>query len=332
VSTPDAARDLMSDQELEAAFGGDLGPAPSASAAPSALGAPQTGQAVVFHPEHRPTWTEFARGWEIGIYRDPVLCGVTAGVVLGMLGVFIVLRRAVFVTAAISQSAALGVALAFLLHARTDIALPPSVAALGLALIAALTLAFQSERLRVPREALIGFAYLAASAAAILVGDRITQEAHDISAILFGTAVVVRPADLLLVATAGIVVLCVVGVAHRGLLFAGFDPEGARVQGLPVRSLETVLWTLVALEVSVATRALGALPVFAFAVLPALSALSLVERPAGALLIASLFGGTAGGLGYLAAFFFEFPVGACQAVVVTLGFLVALPLALARAR
>jgi zinc transport system permease protein len=114
------------------------------------------------------------------------------------------------------------------------------------------------------------------------------------------------------------------------MLFAGFDPEGARVQGLPVRLLETVLWTLVALEVSVATRALGALPVFAFAVLPAMSALALVERPAGGLVIAALFGGLAGGLGYLAAFFFEFPVGACQATLATLGFLLALPVARAR--
>jgi zinc transport system permease protein len=171
---------------------------------------------------------------------------------------------------------------------------------------------------------MVGLCYIGASAAAILIGDRIAQEAHDVAAILFGTAVLVRPADLLLVAIVAVAAVVVVAASYRGLVFVGFDPEGARVNGLPVRAIELTLWLLVAVAVSVTTRAIGALPVFAFAVLPALAALALVQRLGSALLVAALLGAGAGGLGYLSAFFLEFPVGAAQAALAVVWFVLAL--------
>src|SRR4029079_12623104 len=94
---------------------------------------------------------------------------------------------------------------------------------------------------------------------------------------------------------------------------------------LPAARIELALWFLVALEVSVTTRAIGALPVFAFAVLPAMAALARVERVRWALLVAGILGGLAGGLGYVFAFFYEFPVGASQAALGTVFLLRGLP-------
>jgi zinc transport system permease protein len=279
-----------------------------------------------------PTWSDFAAGWDQGIYQDPILCGVLAGLVLGMLGVFIVLRRAVFVTATISQAAGLGVALSFYCAIHLGFGVPPVLGALAVALLATGALALPAERWRLPRESLLGFAFLAASAGAILVGDRISQEAHDISAILFGTAVLVRKLDLILVGVIGAAVTLVTIVSYRGLVFVGFDRVGAEVHGLPVRRLELLLWLLVAVEVSVTTRAIGALPVFAFAVLPAIAALAMVERLRWALVIAAMIGAVAGALGYLLAFFGALPVGASQAAVCTLAAVVGLALARLRSR
>jgi zinc transport system permease protein len=221
----------------------------------------------------------------------------------------------VFVTAAVSQAAGLGVAVAFFLSIHVGLDLPPVSVAFAFGVGAALLIgAFR----KAPREAVVGFVYLAASAAAVIVGAHITQEAHDIAAILFGTAVLVRPEDLALVLGVGAVVTAAVLVARRGLVFAGLDPDTARVQGLPVRGLEMSLAFLIAAEVSVTTRALGALPVFAFAVLPAVAALGLARRLPGALAVAALLGALSGGFGYVAAFMFELPVGASQAALAAL--------------
>jgi zinc transport system permease protein len=310
--------------------------APSAGASAPAGSAPAPGPSALIdatrvassprpaHEEH-PTWHDFAANWDL--YRDPVVCGVVAGAVLGMLGVFVVLRRAVFVTAAVSQSAALGVALAFLLGIYLGVTPPPVLCAFVLALAATGVLAWRSRSTRLPREAIVGLLYVGASALAVLVGDRIAQEAEDITAILFGTAVLVRPEDLLAVLTVSALVVVALGALYRGLVFAGFDPDGARIQGLPVARIELLLWTLVALEVSVTTRAIGALPVFAFSVLPAMAALRASNRLSHAVLLAGLAGALSGGLGYLSAFMLRFPVGAAEACVAAVLFSLAVVLA-----
>jgi len=323
-AAPAASGDLDFDSLLAPSASPPSAVAPAASAAAPAP-APAPGPAAYVGHEEHPTWQDFAANWEL--YRDPVLCGVVAGAVLGMLGVFVVLRRAVFVTAAVSQSAALGVALAFLLGIYLGVTPPPVLCAFLLALAATGVLAWRSPSTRLPREAIVGLLYVGASALAVLVGDRIAQEAEDITAILFGTAVLVRPQDLLAVLAVSGLVVTALGALYRGLVFAGFDPDGARIQGLPVARIELFLWTLVALEVSVTTRAIGALPVFAFSVLPAMAALRASNRLSRAVLLAGLFGALSGGLGYLSAFMLRFPVGAAEACVAAVLFSLAVAVA-----
>ena len=86
------------------------------------------------HPE-TPTWSDFVAAFEL--FRDPILCGVAAGGVLGLLSVFIVLRRMVFVTATLTQASGLGVALGFFAHIHLDWHIPPTLSALLTALGAA---------------------------------------------------------------------------------------------------------------------------------------------------------------------------------------------------
>lgn len=260
-----------------------------------------------------PTWGAFVGAWEI--FRDPMLCAVVAGAVLGYLGVFIVLRRMVFVSAGVTQAAGLGVALAFYGEIHLGLHVEPLFGAAALALLATLIVSVDARRLRVPRETLLGIVFALAGGAAILVGDRIAQEAHDLESILFGSAVLVRPFDLRMVLGAGAVVVATQLACLRGLVFASFDPDAARVQGLPVRLLDAVLFVSIGLMVGVSARALGALPVFAFSVLPAASALVIGLRLPWALAVAALLGALAGGAGYVLAFFRQFPVGGSQTVV-----------------
>ncbi len=319
-AAPAASGDFDFDSLLSPSASTPPGPAPAAAPNPAATAAQPPPLTRVAH-EEQPTWRDFADNW--ALYRDPVLCGVTAGAVLGVLGVFVVLRRAVFVTAAVSQSAALGVALAFLLGIYLGVTPPPVLCAFILALAATGVLAWRSPSTRLPREAIVGLLYVAASALAVLVGDRIAQEAEDITAILFGSAVLVRPQDFVAVLGVSGLVVVAIGFLYRGLVFAGFDPEGARVQALPTARIELALWTLVALEVSVTTRAIGALPVFAFSVLPAMAALRASSRLSHAVLLAGLAGALSGGVGYISAFLLRFPVGAAEACIAAVLFSIA---------
>jgi zinc transport system permease protein len=276
-----------------------------------------------------PSWQDF---WaNFAIFRDAIVTGGLAGLLLGFIGVHVVLRRMVFASSAIAQAAALGVAMSFWIggvvdpighavghqagpaaHVLPSVLFEPVLWAIAASLLATLVFVANPVRLHLTRESLLGFVFLASGAGAVIVGDRITQEAHDLQAILFGSAVVVQRIDLVLVSTATVVLLGGHIAAWRALVFAGFDPLGARVQGLPVRALDGFLFISVGLAVALCTRALGALPVFAFSVLPAMAALVLTSRMALVFVLAGAFGALAGVAGYAVSFKAELPVGATQ--------------------
>src|SRR5262249_39182618 len=65
-----------------------------------------------------PAWQDF---WaNFSIFREAIITGSLAGVLLGFIGVHIVLRRMVFASSAIAQAAALGVAMSFWIGGVVD--------------------------------------------------------------------------------------------------------------------------------------------------------------------------------------------------------------------
>jgi zinc transport system permease protein len=270
-----------------------------------------------------PTWADFVAAWPL--FKEAILAGTIAGAVLGFLGVFILVRRMVFVTATLTQASGLGVALAFYVDIHAGLNLPPIAGALLTALGASVLASLPYERLHLSRESALATLWLFASGGAVIVGSRIAQEAHDISAILFGSAVLVSPADLTMVAVAGAIGLLIGFLGNEVLVFSGFDPDAAAVQGVPVRLMESGLLVLVTLEVAVATRAIGALPVFAFSVLPAMAALMVAPGMRWTFPIAAVFGALSGVGGYVLAFFFDLPVGATQTALACLIVALAMP-------
>jgi len=296
-----------------------------------------------------PSWGEL---WaNLAIFKDAIWVGGLAGALLGAIGVHVVLRRMVFASSAIAQAAALGVALSFWIpalidpsghaaghaagpaaHVAPSLLFEPVVWAIAASLLATLVFVANPVHLHLTRESLLGFVFLASGAGAVIVGSKITQEAQDLAAILFGSAVVVQHADLVLVAGATILLLGGHFVLWRALLFAGYDPMGARVQGMPVRALNAFLFLSVGLSVALCTRALGAIPVFAFSVLPAMTALALTARIGVVFVLAALLGALSGVGGYAISFRGDLPVGATQTVTAAALLAAALVYRYARAR
>lgn len=253
----------------------------------------------------------FFGAWEL--FREPTLAGAIAGCVLGIVGVWIVLRRMVFLAAALSQTAGFGVAIAFFIHALTGShAFPhPGLGAAVLTIAAALLLARRQDG----ADGALGILFLGASAGTLAISGRVGVEAHDIDTLLFGSAVAVMPEQFWWL----VGICCAIFVVHawwwRGFAMVTVDRDDAAVRGVPVRLLERVLVGSAALGVATTTWVLGALPAFAFSVLPGIAALALARNVATALILAGCLGAIAGFGGYLAAFVLDLPVGACQTLV-----------------
>jgi zinc transport system permease protein len=263
-----------------------------------------------------PTLRQFFEAWEL--FGTPALAGAVAGLLLGAIGVYVVLRHLVFLSAALSQAAGLGVALSFYVGARVPSLDGHTTASFGAAVFTALAaLPFFARTKSHRRDGWLGLTWLAGAAGALAVGSRIV-ESEDVHSLLFGTAVVVLPDQFRTLLVLAVLVLALHAWWVRGFVFASIDPDGARTRGVPVRVLDLALLATLTLSISIATRILGALPVFAFTILPGMAALRLVRTVPRGIVLAAALGGASGFLGYLLAFRLSLPVGASQALVAIL--------------
>jgi zinc transport system permease protein len=270
-------------------------------------------------------FAEFWAGREL--WREPLLAGVLAAALLSYLGVFVVLRRMVFVSAALSEISGVGVATAFYVgsvagidphtHGAIPLLLEPVWFSLVFACAAAALFSLRPGHRKLAAETIVGLGYIVASALvlAILNSPRIAQEAHAVGDILFGNAVTVPRAQILALAAAGAAAIVAHALFFKELLFVSYDPETAMVQGVSVLRYELLLNVIVAVAISVATRAVGALPVFAFTVVPAAAALMLTENLRATLPLSIAFGIVSAALGYYLSWIEQLPTGATMVVV-----------------
>src|ERR1700674_4022460 len=133
----------------------------------------------------------------------PLLAGVLAAGLLAYLGVFVVLKRMVFVSAALSEISGVGVAFAFYIgavagidphaHGTIPLLLEPTWFSLFFACLAAALFSLRPGHRKLATETIVGLGYIISSALvlAILNSPRIVQEAHAVGDILFGNAVTV---------------------------------------------------------------------------------------------------------------------------------------------
>jgi zinc transport system permease protein len=248
------------------------------------------------------------------IWQIPLTASIVAGALLGALGVFVVLRRTVFVSAALTQLSTVGLVLALLiqegLHVQSEHATVQLVVAIAFSVAGALILgAFRSRRL--PAEAAVGGVWVAASALVVLgVSRLLVHEAHDLGGMVFGNAVAVPVADLLVIGAVALLCAVVHGLFAKELAFVSFDAETARALGMNVSLWDGILFLTIGLAIPVTARALGALPVFAFLTLPAAAALLARARFRAAFAVAGIIGVVAACGGYVLSWLWELPTGA----------------------
>jgi zinc transport system permease protein len=264
------------------------------------------------------------------IWEVPLAASVVAGALLGFLGVYVVLRRTVFVSAALTQLSTLGLVGTLLLeerfHVETEHASEQLAVAIAVSVVGALLLgAFRPRRL--PAEATVGATWVVASALVVLGASRLVHAAHDLGGLVFGNAVAVPASDLAVIAVVAAAATAVHAAFAKELAFTSFDPETAQALGMRVRGWDAVLFLTIGVAIPPAARALGALPVFAFLTLPAAGALLLRVGFRPAFVVAAAFGVLAAAGGYVLSWIWEIPTGA---TMVALAALVVVPGAIAR--
>ena len=259
------------------------------------------------------------------LFKDALYGALVIGLVCSVLGVYVVLRRIVFVGAAIAQLSSAGIALALWLTGMgwaTGLAAHPVGFALVFALGGALFFGLGGGgKSGVAPDATIGVAYAAAAAAGILlVAKAKTGEAHDI--FLQGNILGITRADTLVLLAVSIPVLLAHVLFYKEFLFVSFDREMARTMGYRVTFWNLFLYFTLGLVIAFAMQFAGVILVFNFLVLPAVTGLLLARSMAGIFTVAVLSAVLAACVGFSLSVPFDLPSGpaiiACSAVLALL--------------
>jgi len=238
-----------------------------------------------------------------------LMCLVLTGI-HAYLGFHVIAREVVFVDIAMAQIAALGATAAFLVG--FDLESWVSYAfGLGFTTFGAVVLSLtRSRERRLSQEAVIGVVYAVSAAGAVLLSDRAPHGVEHIRAMLVGSILAVRGADVLKVG----VLYSLIGVLHwlcrRPFFLISTDPDSAFREGWRVRLWDFLFYASFGVVVTSSVRIAGVLLVFSYLIVPALAGLAVGQRIATRLLIGWVFGTVVSVIGMAGSAAFDLPTGA----------------------
>lgn len=244
--------------------------------------------------------------------RYAALASVLAGAVSAYLGVYVLLRRIVFVGIAIAQIATLGVAVGHLLG------LHQAEAAFGMSLVGVTFFALHRQG-RIPRESAIGVAYAAASAFTILCVAKNPIGEMDVLSLIFGNVLGVTETQLYILGTLAGVLLILHLLFYKELLFTAFDPDMAETMGYRIQAWEFFFYLILGVVFSLSVSIAGVLVIFSYLVIPATAALVLDVGMRASFLVAVIVAVLAGAGGVVLSYQYDLPTG--PTIVATLTFL-----------
>jgi ABC-type Mn2+/Zn2+ transport system permease subunit len=236
--------------------------------------------------------------------QDALVAALIVGLICSYLGVFVVLKRIVFVGAALSEMASLGAAIAFTTPAvwvfSTLIrALPflepldhfrPLVFALLMMLV---SVVFFSQNLlgrKVPREAAIGTAFAGAIGITLLIMSKVQNQSQHELDMLRGNIIGVPQQEIIELAVTAVVIALLQGLFFKEFVLVSFDPEVARTLGYRASRWELLWYLSLGLMIAVSIHVAGTVLVFAYLVIPPVSALVISRRLGVALALSVGFG------------------------------------------
>ena len=191
---------------------------------------------------------------------------VLLGILGGVLGVHLLLRRKAFVTEALQHTVFPGVAIAFVAGQSL------LVGALVAAVVSVVLLQVLTGDDRVDTDSALALLIATFFALGVVVVSRGDSFQSSLTALLFGRVLAVDARQIVETAVLVVLGLGVLVALHKELVLRAFDPAASAAQGYPVGRLDLVLDLVVALAVVAAVRAVGTVLLVAFRVTPAAAA------------------------------------------------------------
>lgn len=253
----------------------------------------------------------------LGFMRNALLVGLLLGILCAVVGSYLIVQQMSMIGGVISHAVVPGLSLA----AYFDLNITFGAFIAGV--LSALVVAGIKTRSRVKVDAAMALTLSSFLGLGIILITYLQTNRVDLTQILFGDILGVKPSDVWQTLVITIVILILVRLFYKELLFYTFDPLGAQASGLPVTALYLGLICAITLTIVASMQTVGVLLVIALLIGPAITAYLLVKELHHMMFLGSAIGATASVGGMYSSYYLDIPSGPAIVLVVSIFFMLA---------
>jgi len=287
VATPIPGRPVTSGRPEVAPGAAPVAPAPKAAPDELALPddpVPAMPAAKTSPPPAAPLADDTSSDSGFGFMRHALYAGLLVALMCSYLGLYVVLKRIVFVGVALAEVSTTGIALAMV------VGFSPMLGALSFMLLGVILFSMHWSPRRVPHESYIGVVYSVASALSILLIAKSPGNESNMLSLMKGEVLTVDPAETMQMLIVFAVVALIHAVFSKEFILVSFDRESANTIGYSAAKWDMLLFLTIGVVIAFSIRSVGALLTSAMLILPAATALLITNRLRHASIAAPILG------------------------------------------
>ncbi len=183
--------------------------------------------------------------------RNAVAAGILASVACGIIGVYVVLKRIVFLSDGITHASFGGVGLGYYLHIN------PVDALLPFSIVSAAAMYTATKLTKAYEDTAIGILLATGMSIGLILVYMTPGYAPDLMSYLFGNILMVPSSDLIMIAGLDILIVLLIMIFYHELLALCFDEEYMRVSGRNSNVYYFLLLCMVAISTVIMVRVTG---------------------------------------------------------------------------
>lgn len=245
-----------------------------------------------------------------------LIVAVSVGVILPVLGSYVINRNLGFMGDAMAHASLPGLAFGLLIGVSIFIAAIPA------AIIIALVLGYLINRSKIGEDTAIGIIFSSLFALGFIILSIYDHILLSVEDLLLGQILAVSSFDVWATLILSAIILVTTLVLYKQFLFISFDPKGAKISGLNVRLFDNIFLVVLSLSIISSIQSVGIILVLSMLITPAAAAKLTTKTFSAAMVTGSAFGVIASLSGLYLSYYLDFPSGPSMALAATSIFII----------
>lgn len=199
-------------------------------------------------------------------FQNALLGSLLASIACGIIGVYVVIRRLVFISGGITHASLGGLGMGFYFGWN------PILSAMVFSVLSAFGIEWLSARQGVREDSAIGTFWSLGMAIGIIFIYMKPGFAPNLNDYLFGNILTITSSDILWLSILSLVLIVIFTLFRREILYTAFDSEFAKTRKLPVNLVKYGMMMFIAITIVLSIRLVGIVMLMSLLTVPQMTA------------------------------------------------------------